>query len=145
MTGGEILAYIIAMVSAIATVIVQAMSGVNLGESIYDGLTVGLSALSVVTGAIVVARSVQDAAVRGTDLAAGSLWTFAAMIAILTTGLSLYHSWLMLYWAFEDLNGFAGPEVEAAFRNWHILAAFSFSILHLFLYRVMKVLAHPER
>jgi len=144
MTGSELLAYIIAVLSALATVFVQAFSGVDLGESIYDGLTVGLSSLSVVTGAIVVARSVQARAVKSTRLMHGDLWTFAAVLAILTTGLSFYHSWLMLYWAFENLTGFAGPEVEAAFRNWHILAAFSFSCLHLFLYRVMKVLKLPE-
>lgn len=144
MTGAEVFAYVVALISALATAIVQAFSGVDLGEAVYDGLTVGFSSLSVVTGAVVVARSVQDLKVRGKDLAHGNLWTLAAFLALSTTGLSFYHSWLMLYWAFEDLHAFAGPEVEAAFRNWHVMASATFSLLHLFLYRVMKGLKHPD-
>lgn len=144
MTNTESLASLTALISAIATTIVQALSGVNLGESMYAGLTIGFSSFAVVTGAIVVARSVQNANLRGFTFRRGNLWTFAAILTIASTGLSFYHSWLMIYWAFSDLTGLDGPEVKAAFRNWHILASIMFSIFHLFLYRIMKELHEPD-
>lgn len=137
-------AMLIALVAGFVTGLVQTLSGIDLGDAIYNAVTVSISCLSVLSGAVLIARSVGDVTMRRKSLLGGDLWTSAASLAVFTTGLSAYHFILMLYWAVSSAEGFRTEDVEAAFRNWHILAALGFTLLHLFLFHVMKVLPTPK-
>lgn len=135
--------YLLAVLAGLVTAAVQSLAGINLGEAVYDGATIGTSSLSVLTGLTIVSRAVGRIRLRRSCARNGDLWTWAAILAIGTTGLSAYHWMLMVYWGLAASPAFRADEVEAAFRNWHILFGITFSVLHLFLFRVMKVLPTP--
>lgn len=134
---------LLATIAGVVTATVRWFAGVDLGEAVYDGLTIGASSLSILTGLTVVARSVGSVRLRRRHMKDGDLWTWAALLALATTGFSVYHWLLMVFWALAANEGFRSDDVEAAFRNWHILFGLLFSVLHLFLHRVMKVMPTP--
>ena len=132
-----------AALSGLVTAVVRAMAGVDLGEALYDGATIGASSMSILTGLTVVSRAVGSVRIKRVHLKRGDLWTWAAWLAVATTGFSLYHWFLMVFWALDSSDSFRSADVEAAFRNWHVLFGIIFSVLHLFLYRVMKEVPPP--
>lgn len=134
-----------AALAGFVTAVVRALSGVDLGEAIYDGATIGASSLSVLTGLTVVSKAVGQVQIKRAAVQRGDLWTWAACLALATTGFSLYHWFLMVFWAIASTQPFMASEVEAAFRNWHILFGILFAVLHLFLYRVLKEVPPPAQ
>lgn len=131
-----------AAILGFVTTVVRSLAGVDLGAAVYDGATIGASSLSVLTGLAVVSKSVGQVKIKRAAFQRGNLWTWAACLALATTGFSLYHWFLMVFWAMVP-SPFHFSEVEAAFRNWHIMFGLIFAGLHLFLYRVMKELPTP--